>query len=49
VKTGQSSHGQPAGEGHDGATGAGIVDAYAAYQLARSIAPRDLQALPPPR
>jgi hypothetical protein len=48
VKSGQSAHGQPAGEGHDGATGTGLVDAYAAYQLARSIAPRDLQTVPPP-
>lgn len=49
VKTGQSSNGQPAGEGHDGATGAGLVDAYAAYRLARSVTPRALSALPPPR
>jgi subtilisin family serine protease len=48
VKSGQSAHGQPAGEGHDGATGTGLVDAYAAYQLARSIVPRDLQTVPPP-
>lgn len=39
----------PAGEGHDGATGAGLVDADAAFQLARSITPRALFALPPPR
>ena len=38
VRTGQSAHGQPAGEGHDGATGAGLVDAHVAYQLARSTA-----------
>jgi subtilisin family serine protease len=49
VKTGQSAHGQPAGEGHDGATGAGLVDAYKAYQLARSMTPRDLCTLPPPQ
>jgi serine protease AprX len=49
VKTGQSGHGQPAGEGHDGATGAGLVDAHAAYQLARSITPRHLQTVPPPK
>jgi hypothetical protein len=36
VKQGQSRY-QPAGEGHDGATGAGLVDAYAAYKLARSV------------
>jgi len=48
VKSGQSSHGQPAVEGHDGATGTGLVDAYAAYQLARSIVPRDLQTVPSP-
>jgi subtilisin family serine protease len=49
VKTGQSAHGQPAGEGHDGATGAGLVDADKAYQLARSMTPRDLLTLPSPR
>ncbi|MDJ0775337.1 MAG: S8 family serine peptidase [Mastigocoleus sp. MO_167.B18] len=38
VKTGKSIHGQPAGNGHDGATGTGLVDAYAAYKLARSAA-----------
>lgn len=43
VKTGRSNgtclttpEGQPAGNGNDGATGAGLVDAYGAYQLARS-------------
>ena len=41
--------GEPAGEGHDGATGAGLVDAYAAYQLARSINIRDIFTIPPPR
>ena len=49
VKTGQSHQGQPAGEGHDGATGAGLVDAHVAYRLARSITPRNLSALPSPR
>ncbi|HKZ47061.1 MAG TPA: S8 family serine peptidase, partial [Thermodesulfobacteriota bacterium] len=49
IKTGQSAHGQPAGEGHDGATGAGLVDANVAYQLARSVTPRNLFALPSPR
>jgi subtilisin family serine protease len=49
VKAGQSQQGQPAGQGHDGATGAGLVDAYAAYQLARSVTLRDLFTVPPPR
>lgn len=49
VKKGKSANGQPAGEGHDGATGAGLVDAHGAYRLARSITPRDLFALPSPR
>ncbi len=48
VKEGESAQGQPAGEGHDGATGAGLVDAYAAYLLARSSTPRSTQMLPPP-
>jgi hypothetical protein len=41
--------GQPAGPGQDGATGAGLVDASAAYELARSVQPRSLNTLPPPR
>ncbi|MBA7715412.1 hypothetical protein ES703_124456 [subsurface metagenome] len=49
VKKGQSAMGQPAGEGHDGATGAGLVNAHGAYQLARSVTPRDLYVLPSPR
>lgn len=49
IKTGQSAMGQPAGEGHDGATGAGLVDAWAAYRLARSVTPRNLMAIPSPR
>lgn len=49
VKTGSSFHGQPAGDGHDGATGAGLVDANVAYQLARSIQTRELFTLPAPR
>ena len=49
VKTGNSAMGQPAGNGFDGATGAGLVDAYAAYRIARSVTPRDLLTLPPPR
>ena len=40
VTDGRSAMGQPAGGGHDGATGAGLVDALAAYRLARSIRPR---------
>jgi serine protease AprX len=48
VKTGQSQQGQPAGEGHDGATGAGLVDAHAAYKLARSVSSRPLYTVPPP-
>ena len=49
VRVGQSNNGQTAGEGHDGATGAGLVDAHVAYQLARSVTPRNLFALPSPR
>ncbi len=49
VVRGQSHMGQSAGEGFDGATGAGLVDAYAALTLARSVATRDLFTLPPPR
>ncbi|MEB3179268.1 MAG: S8 family serine peptidase [Nostocaceae cyanobacterium] len=40
VKKGRSGTGQWAGEGHDGATGAGLVDAHAAYKLARSVSVR---------
>lgn len=49
VTKGQSAMGEPAGAGHDGATGAGLVDALAAYKLARSVTPRNLSALPAPR
>jgi subtilisin family serine protease len=49
VRKGKSAMGQPAGEDYFGATGAGLVDASAAYQLARSLAPRNLQTLPAPR
>jgi hypothetical protein len=49
VNLGRSAHGQPAGEGHDGATGAGLVDALAAYKLARSVAVRNVHSLPAPR
>jgi subtilisin family serine protease len=49
VTVGVSRMGQPAGMGHDGATGAGLVDGYAAYRLARSVAIRNVSSLPPPR
>ncbi len=49
VRKGKSAMGQPAGKGFDGATGAGLVDAYTAYRIARSVTPRDLFALPAPR
>ena len=49
VTVGTSSNGQPAGPGHDGATGAGLVNATAAYELARSVQTRQLFTLPPPR
>jgi subtilisin family serine protease len=39
---------QPAGEGHDGATGAGLVDAAVAYELARSVTPRNRFTVPSP-
>jgi hypothetical protein len=38
VTDGVSAMGQPAGPGFDGATGAGLVDAFAAYRLACSLA-----------
>ena len=49
IRKGKSATGQPAGEGYDGATGAGLIDAHGAYRLARSITPRNLSALPSPR
>lgn len=49
VTSGHSSQGQPAGEGHDGATGPGLVDAHAAFLLARSLQVRGLSAVPSPR
>ena len=49
VTVGTSNNGQPAGPGHDGATGAGLVDATVAYELARSVQARPLFTLPPPR
>lgn len=48
VIDGKSAMGDPAGEGQDGATGAGLVDADAAYKLARSITTRSLFTVPPP-
>ena len=52
VKAGTSNvvcqQSQPAGEGHDGATGAGLVDATVAYQLARSVTPRSRDRVPSP-
>ncbi|MDY6897270.1 MAG: S8 family serine peptidase [Cyanobacteriota bacterium] len=44
-----SREGLPAGNGHDGATGTGLVDAYAAYKLARSVVIRNIHDLPSPR
>jgi hypothetical protein len=49
VQKGVSSMGEPAGKGLDGATGAGLVDAYKAYKLARSVTPRSTSTLPSPR
>jgi serine protease AprX len=49
VSKGKSAMGEPAGEGFDGATGSGLVDAYKAYKLARSVTPQNLSALPAPR
>jgi len=44
-----SAMGDKAGNGFDSATGAGLVDAYKAYCLARSITVRSTTTLPPPR
>lgn len=49
VKDGVSAMGDEAGNGFDSATGAGLVDAYKAYCLARSITVRSTTTLPPPR
>jgi serine protease AprX len=49
VMVGVSNNGQPAGPGHDGATGAGLVNATGAYELARGVQARALFTLPPPR
>ncbi len=48
VKKGESSMGDKAGKGFDSATGAGLVDAYKAYRLARSIMVRPLFTVPSP-
>jgi len=48
-KSNSRTGGLPAGPGHDGATGAGLVDALVAYKLARSVTLRDINSLPPPR
>lgn len=49
VTVGMSNNGQPAGPGHDAATGAGLMDAFAAYRLGRSVTIRNIFSLPPPR
>lgn len=49
VTAGVSRMGDPAGAGHDGATGAGLVDARVAYRMARSVTPRSVFTIPPPR
>ncbi len=49
VKVGTSAMGDAAGKGFDSATGAGLVDAHKAYCIARSIAVRPAETLPPPR
>lgn len=49
VKKGKSGMGEWSGEGYDGATGAGLVDACAAYKLARSVQIRNISHLPSPR
>lgn len=49
VKSGKSAMGDIAGKGFDSATGAGLLDAYKAYRLARSIVVRPLFTLPSPK
>ncbi|MEY9212402.1 S8 family serine peptidase [Thermobifida halotolerans] len=49
VRKGVSHTGQHAGPGHDGAAGAGLVDAESASRLARSVTPRALDTVPAPR
>ena len=48
VKKGTSAMGDQAGKGFDSATGAGLVDAFKAYRLARSIMVRPLFTVPRP-
>jgi hypothetical protein len=48
VKKGKSCMGDRAGKGFDSATGAGLVDAYKAYRLTRSIMVRPVGTLPSP-
>lgn len=48
VKKGSSHMADRAGKGFDSATGAGLVDAYAAYKLARSVQIRSRFTIPPP-
>jgi subtilisin family serine protease len=48
VKNGTSAMGDQAGKGFDSATGFGLVDAFKAYKLARSIMVRPLFTLPQP-
>ena len=48
VKDGVSAMGDKAGRGFDSATGAGLVDAYNAYKLAKSIMVRSLYTVPSP-
>ncbi|MGV9378189.1 S8 family serine peptidase [Nonomuraea sp. NPDC003707] len=49
VVDGKSAMGEVATDGYDGPTGSGLVNAEAAYRLARSVTPRNLHTLPPPR
>ena len=48
VMKGKSQYDRASG-GHDGATGAGLVDAYRAYEMARSVVVRMADTVPPPR
>ncbi|MFW9897072.1 MAG: S8 family serine peptidase [Candidatus Thorarchaeota archaeon] len=49
VTAGKSAMGDKAGIGFDSATNPGLVDAYKAFRLARSIIVRSTSTLPPPR
>ncbi|MEE9377450.1 MAG: S8 family serine peptidase [Candidatus Lokiarchaeia archaeon] len=49
VEEGESRMGDRAGIGFDSATGPGLIDAYKAFRLARSIIVRSTSTLPPPR